>query len=43
MSGGRRLLTLAAAVVALPLAALCAGAEILLRRGGTVYVEARNG
>ncbi len=43
MSTGRRLLTLATAVVALPLAALCAGAEILLRRGGTVYVEARHG
>lgn len=43
MSAGRRGLTLAAAVVALPLAALCTGAEILLRRGGTVYVEAHHG
>ncbi len=43
MSPGRRLLTLAAAVVVLPLAALCTGVEILLRRGGTVYVESRHG
>jgi SAM-dependent methyltransferase len=37
----RRLLSLAAGVVLLPLAAIGAGAEILLRRGGTVFVEAR--
>ncbi len=33
--------TLAAAVLSLPLAALATLAEVLLRRGGTVYVEAR--
>jgi hypothetical protein len=27
-------------VVALPLAAAAAGVEVLLRRGGTIYVEA---
>jgi hypothetical protein len=37
------MLTLAAAAVALPLAALCAGVEVLLRRGGTIYVEAHHG
>lgn len=34
-------LALAAAALALPLAALAALAEILLRRGGTIYLEAR--
>jgi hypothetical protein len=43
LSPGRRFLTLAAAVLALPLAAACAGIEVLLRRGGTTYVEARRG
>ena len=43
MGGSARLLTLAAAVLLTPLAALGAAAEIGARRGGTVYVEARNG
>jgi SAM-dependent methyltransferase len=33
--------TLAAAILSLPLAAVAALVEVLLRRGGTVYVEAR--
>lgn len=37
----RRLLSLATACVLLPLAVTGAAAEILLRRGGTVFVEAR--
>jgi SAM-dependent methyltransferase len=37
---GRRALTLAAATALLPAAALAAGAEVALRRGGSVYVEA---
>jgi SAM-dependent methyltransferase len=37
----RRALALAAAAVALPVAAVCALTEAALRRGGTVYVEAR--
>lgn len=41
ISGRARWGTLAAAALALPSAALAALAEILLRRGGTVYVEAR--
>jgi hypothetical protein len=41
LSPGRRAMTLAIAVLALPLAAACAGVEVLLRRGGTIYVEAR--
>lgn len=36
-----RVVTLIAAALLLPLAALCAAAEAALRRGGTVYVEAR--
>ena len=40
LTRGRRLLSLAAGVALLPLAAAGAVAEILLRRGGTVYVEA---
>jgi SAM-dependent methyltransferase len=43
MSTGRRLVTLATAVLLLPVAAICAAAEVGLRRGGTVYVEARRG
>lgn len=38
---GQRLGTLAASVVLTPLAASLAGIEIALRRGGTVYLEAR--
>jgi hypothetical protein len=40
LSPGRRILTLAIAMAALPLAAAAAGVEVLLRRGGTIYVEA---
>jgi SAM-dependent methyltransferase len=36
-----RLLTLAAGVVLLPIAALATAVEVALRRGGSVYVEAR--
>jgi SAM-dependent methyltransferase len=38
---GRRLLVLAAGVALLPVAFLGAATEVALRRGGTVYVEAR--
>jgi Methyltransferase domain len=41
MSTGIRFLTLASAALVLPLAATAALAEVALRRGGTVYVEAR--
>jgi SAM-dependent methyltransferase len=41
LSPARRLLTLVLATLALPLAIFCAAIEVLLRRGGTVYVEAR--
>jgi SAM-dependent methyltransferase len=41
LSGTRHAGTLAAATILLPLAILCALAEILARRGGTIYVEAR--
>ena len=41
MSPARRLLSIAAGVVLLPIAAACAAVEIALRRGGTVYVEAQ--
>jgi SAM-dependent methyltransferase len=37
----RRLLALAAGILLLPLAAAGAAAEVLLRRGGTVFVQAR--
>jgi hypothetical protein len=40
LSSGGRLLALTVAALALPLAAALAGVEALLRRGGTVYVEA---
>jgi SAM-dependent methyltransferase len=43
LSPGKRILTLAAAVLALPVAAACTGVEVVLRRGGTTYVEARRG
>jgi hypothetical protein len=41
MPATRRLLALAAAVALLPAAALATAVEVLARRGGTVYVEAR--
>jgi SAM-dependent methyltransferase len=41
MRGPERALALGAGVVLLPLAATCAGLEAALRRGGSVYVEAR--
>ncbi len=41
LPAGRRALALGAAALLLPVAALATGAEILARRGGTVYVEAR--
>jgi SAM-dependent methyltransferase len=43
IGAGRRLAALAAGVVLLPVAAVCAAVEVGLRRGGTVYVEARRG
>jgi SAM-dependent methyltransferase len=43
VSRRRRLATLAAGGLALPLAAVCAGVEAAAGRGGTVYVEARRG
>jgi SAM-dependent methyltransferase len=43
MSTPRRAVTLAAGVLALPAAAACALLEASLRRGGTVYVDARGG
>jgi SAM-dependent methyltransferase len=41
VSWRQRALALAAATVLLPIALACAAVECLLRRGGTVYVEAR--
>ncbi len=41
LSGPARLGALAAAAAMLPLAAVAAGTEAAIRRGGTVYVEAR--
>jgi SAM-dependent methyltransferase len=43
ISPARRVLILAAATLTLPVAAVCAGIEALLQRGGTVYVEAHRG
>jgi SAM-dependent methyltransferase len=43
MSAGRRAATLGAATALAPLAAGAAGAEAALKRGGSVYVEARRG
>jgi SAM-dependent methyltransferase len=43
LSPGRRALTLAAGVALFPVAAVATVAEVALRRGGTVYVEARRG
>jgi SAM-dependent methyltransferase len=40
-SRAARAATQAAAVALLPIAGLCAAAEVAARRGGTVYVEAR--
>lgn len=42
LSRGRRLFVLAAAVLLAPIAFFAAAAEVALRRGGTVYVEARS-
>jgi SAM-dependent methyltransferase len=39
----RRAASLAAGVLLLPVAAVCAGLEVAVRRSGTVYVEARRG
>lgn len=41
MGSGKRLLTLVAAALLLPAAIAAAALEVCLRRGGTVYVEAR--
>jgi hypothetical protein len=41
MPAARRLATLAAGAMLLPLAAAAAGVEVAARRGGTLYVEAR--
>ncbi len=41
MGTGRRWASLAAGVLLLPLALACATTEVVLRRSGTVYVEAR--
>ncbi len=41
ISAAARTAALAAALILLPLAAICAGAEALRRRGATAYVEAR--
>ncbi len=43
LSPGRRLAVLAAGALALVPAAACALVEAAMRRGGTVYVEARRG
>ena len=43
LPGGRRALTLGAAVALAPIAAVCTTMEIAARRGGSVYVEARRG
>jgi hypothetical protein len=43
MSASERIATLAAGALALPAAAACALLEASLRRGGTVYLEARHG
>jgi SAM-dependent methyltransferase len=41
ISGGRRAMTVTAGALALPLAVVCTLGEASLRRGGSVYVEAR--
>ena len=43
VSGRRRAATLVAAIALLPVAVACAAVEVSLRRGGTVYLEARRG
>jgi SAM-dependent methyltransferase len=43
MAVPRRIAIVATALVLLPLAAACGAAEVFLRRGGTIYVEARRG
>ncbi len=43
MTPGRRAATLAAGAMALPVSGACALLEAVLRRGGSVYVEARRG
>ena len=42
-SGWRRVLVIAAGVALAPVAGVAAAVEVALRRGGTVYVEARHG
>ncbi len=41
LSPAKRSVTLLGAVALAPVAAVCAAAEVALRRGGTIYVEAR--
>jgi 2-polyprenyl-3-methyl-5-hydroxy-6-metoxy-1,4-benzoquinol methylase len=41
LSRGRRAMVLGVAALALPVAGACAAFEVALRRGGTIYVEAR--
>ena len=43
LSHRRRALALAAAAVLFPIAAAATALEVAMRRGGTVYVEARRG
>lgn len=43
LGGARRMLSLAAGAVLLPLALTLSAVEVAMRRGGTVYVEARLG
>ena len=43
LSARRRLRSVAAGALLLPVAALCAAVEVALRRAGTIYVEARRG
>ena len=43
LSSGRRIATIASAVLLWPLAAACGAGEAMLRRGGTIYVVARHG
>jgi SAM-dependent methyltransferase len=43
IGGVRRTAAIAAGLLLLPVAAACAAAEVALRRGGTIYLEARRG
>jgi len=43
LTPARQIAILAAATALLPVATVCAAAEVLLQRGGTIYVEARRG